>query len=357
MKKLLLILTLIFSFNANAKIIDIKATGMAESYDEAINKALENAVKKSSVVKVNKATANAKVEGEYEGNKLLVKATQDNIRYSGEVQSFDVVSQKEKRGMYTVVIMAKVKKADEVKKLKDEVYISPLKRKGYTPSLLIGGLIMPDNYSCLSSNVDKSVLAKNFNINFVNTIINSNKFRVLDRSESKAYAEELKLVLSGLADKSEMSKVGKLASADYLLTTEIIDYKVADESTVMSSVGERHFKANSKVKIGYKLVEVAKMQAVTTSIIEYSIETKDSSFSCDKYVKQSAVEMSEKMAAKLLKKLFNYNLKADKTEVAPTADSKIELPTFGTTVKENTSTRPVIKLPVDNRKPLNLPFD
>lgn len=355
MKKLLLVLALAFSCNANAKIIEVKATGIAESYDEAVNKALDNAIKKTSVVTVNKTAPNAKFEGEFIGKKVSAKVVQDNIRYSGKVQSYDVLSHEEDDDIYTVVILAKVKKAEPKKKVEPKKYVSPLKRKGYKPSLLIGGLIMPSNYSCLNNNVDNAILAKNFNLNFVNTIINSNKFRVLDRSEHKAYAGELKLMLSGLADKSEITKVGKLASADYFLTTEIIDYEVEDESTVIESIGERHFKANAKVKIGYKLVEVAKMQVVTTAIIEYSVPTENQNFNCNKYVEKSAVEMSNKMAAKLLKKLFNYNLKTTESKVV--SSSKIELPGFANSQTENTPQRPVIKLPVDNRNPVKLPFD
>lgn len=337
MKKLLIILGVILSFNANAKVITTQSTGIAETYDEAVEKAVKNAVKQSTGGFVY-GHSGAKLEANVFGKKLNAQVKDSGMDYEATVKSYKVIKTKEKNGKFYVTVDVKINQEEPKEEL---IYKSALEQNGVKPKLLVVDL-KAKMATCLNQVVEGDFMAENFALYLDNYLVESNKFKVLDRSNLGKYAQELKIILAGLANKDETAKVSNLAVADYVLIPEVQEFSIIHPTTEIGILGETIHKPTEELsKISYKLVELATMEVVASGFVDYSAEIKEiADFKgCQNQSKNILKNSAFNLTNVLLSKLFNTSIEdkslsketakvkqKDQTQPAPAKRQKVLLP-------------------------------
>lgn len=338
---------------AEAKIIEVEALGIGDDYDWAVANAIENAVKQTSEVSIERnapmAKAVAKVkasesveidEGGLRGKKSA-KANAEaeasaeiqtiDIKYKGKVKSYNVISTQEKGDQVEVKIKAKIFVADD--------YVSPgLGKKGkYTLSIV--PFKGPNNFPCMGKRISTQDIVKQLNNGLVAEIQASKKFNLLDRQNFDAYATEALLIEGDLTKESNKSRLKNISSADYLLVGSIDGFATSAEETYIEMTRELYVDSAASMQVSYRLIETATMEIIASGVIDKSLAKEGSFSSCANVAKALGKKVSQQISEDMLTELFpDYQPKSKKKPKGRKASGPSNY---------QPAPPPVIKLPFD----------
>lgn len=353
MKNLLFALLVCFAINVQAKEIVVSAFGEGEDYDWAVLNAVENAVRQTSDITVERdglhktgstavttkehvqkghsdfsADTGLNVKGEYaktagslvaDGKyneqagynntdtlKLTNSVKDDSkhilAQYKGVVSSYEVVEQTKNNGLYQVKIKAVIKKEDTYDP-HDYKKKSLVKKADY--SLAIMPFKAIKNFNCLGRKIDLDEINSLITNAFVTNLMPSRKFNLVDRNNLDNYNDELALINDDMTLPENKVRLKNIVSADYILVGSIDHFSAATTSGTVEMLGEKYTESSSKIKLSYRILETATMEIVSAGTVEKKF-SKDGAFSSCANVEELLINRAVKEAGeKLLKDIFS----------------------------------------------------
>ncbi len=368
MKKLFALLILLSSFGVQAKEISVIAFGEGENYDWAVLNAVENAVRQTNEISIEgnglhkidisssisreqsqsgnsssntDATLNAKGEfgreghldakgnvnsnNSYEDHKTdtITAGVKDNskhipAKYKGIVSSYEVTEHTTKNGLHQVKIKAVIEKHDS----KDYKSKNLIKKAEYSLAVLpFKGL---KQFKCLGQKVSLDDLNTLITNAFVENLVPSRKFNLVDRNNLDNYADELSLIANDLTLSENKIRLKNIVPADYILVGTIENFSATETKEFIEFTGETSYESSSKLKLSYRILETATMEIVSSGSVEKKF-SKESAFSSCYNVEELLVGRAVKDASnKLLADIFPDYKVSESSEAKKPAKKKAE---------------------------------
>ncbi len=324
MKKFIIpvLLSVLFAYSAAAKEVTIEATGVADDYDTAVLNALDNAVRQSSRVYVEKSMPD--VQMELSGKETL-KATKDSLlkkqelniesesktkgtikevdaRYAGIVYGYKVIKHEEKKGKHYVTIAAQVQQK--------EAYKSPDLVKKADYSLAVFPFNYEKNYFCYKEKgAEGEAVSLRINQAIVNSLLKVKKFNIVDRTHGGEYELESDLIKQGYTDANARDKLRSLTSADYMLVGEIGEFQASGTKKTIVELGEEYTRSHAKLQLNYRIVETATMEVIASDSVSASLRRDGRLGSCNNVLKNLSDKAAKEMTAEIVKELFPDSVK------------------------------------------------
>ena len=369
MKKLICLLFVLAAFNVQAKEVTVTAYGEGQDYDWAVMNAVENAVRQTSTVTVERQgmhkvdvtasiTDNVTMQAQSEASDKIVldarsrdglisheggldaeetvsgsvraEATQtttaaikDNSKdilaqYKGSVESYEVLEHSVENGLHKVKIKATV--------IKEDVYDAhDYKSKDLVKKADYSLAVMPFKMSAAASCLGKKLNLKEVNSLignlFVEKLAPSRKFNLLDRNNMDDYAAEMEIIQNDMTLPENKVKLKNLAAADYILVGTIDNFSATTSKSVVQLTGEVNYSSSSKLKLSYRILEAATMEIVSVGSVEKKFAKAGAFSSCANVQELLFKRAVGEAAEKILTDIFPDYQPAKKAE-APKATRK-----------------------------------
>ena len=117
------------------------------------------------------------------------------------------------------------------------------------------------------------LLDQNINDYFVQT----KKFTMLDRSFIEEVAKEQQTILDGKAPAIEMAKIGNEISADFILVGSVENFNINEKVTKILSSDQEIRRNEASIYMSYRLLDVATKQINYSNTIQYKIQLSQNS--------------------------------------------------------------------------------
>ena len=239
MKKIIFAFTLFVSL-LNAEVITktnvstANGEGYGASYDEALGKALADAVGRMNGVKLSASTfmLTSSIQDGKDRDFEKIYSDQISKQTGGRFDSYEVLKNVRTPDGYNVAV--EIKKTSVSKK-----YKTP----GLDPNNRRRLAVMPGYVSDFSFEVNgeyKSSIrvADDITRSLVTAITKTRKFTVLDRENGDAYYREKAVLSSGNAEKEELLKLGNVLGADYLLVFDLEEFSLSEGKASTITTGK-----------------------------------------------------------------------------------------------------------------------
>ena len=274
MKKIIFAFTLFVSL-LNAEVITktnvstANGEGYGAIYDEALSKALADAVGRMNGVKLSASTfmLTSSIQDGKDRDFEKIYSDQISKQTGGRFDSYEVLKNVRTPDGYNVAV--EIKKTSVSKK-----YKTP----GLDPNNRRRLAVMPGYVSDFSFEVNgeyKSSIrvADDITRSLVTAITKTRKFTVLDRENSDAYYREKAVLSSGNAEKEELLKLGNVLGADYLLVFDLEEFSLSEGKASTITTGKASGKKAS-VRIHYRVLAMATRQVKFSNDIAASFSVK-----------------------------------------------------------------------------------
>jgi TolB-like protein len=127
-------------------------------------------------------------------------------------------------------------------------------------------------FSVLGKVKSSKEVSYNLTQELINSIAQTRKFSVLDREENRAYNDEKRVILSPDAHKDEILKLGNVLGTDYLVVSNLKEFKVANQKTMIKSIGQEINKLKVLATVQYKIITMATKQIKWSNTMDFEFE-------------------------------------------------------------------------------------
>ena len=291
------LLFLLMCVGLNAEVVTTKNTkdtrgeGYGSSYEEAVNKALADAISK---MYGGKLAVGSKLSTDYtktNDKQQLQKSYNEEIaRISGGTfDSYEVISNSKQGDEYKVVVL--IKKTTTTKK-----YKAPGQSASNRRSITVFNAT-PD--------IDKRGIGNNLQQQIITDLLQSRKFNVLERDTPGYYEMEKSLIKSGDAASDEVYKLKNVLATDYILLFSVSDI----DGGVKKSNLTGKTKIEAEIKVDYRVLLFATRQIKFSNTLVMKTTIKDNSITAD-------TALIEQIAGRISSDILNaiYPLKVASVE-------------------------------------------
>ena len=291
------LLFLLMCVGLNAEVVTTKNTkdargeGYGSSYEEAVNKALADAISK---MYGGKLAVGSKLSTDYtktNDKQQLQKSYNEEIaRISGGTfDSYEVISNSKQGDEHKVVVL--IKKTTTTKK-----YKAPGQSASNRRSITVFNAT-PD--------VDKRGIGNNLQQQIITDLLQSRKFNVLERDTPGYYEMEKSLIKSGNAASDEVYKLKNVLATDYILLFSVSDI----DGGVKKSNLTGKTKVEVEMKVDYRVLLFATRQIKFSNTLVMKTTIKDDSITAD-------TALIEQIAGRISSDILNaiYPLKVASVE-------------------------------------------
>lgn len=270
---------------------DTRGEGYGSSYEEAVNKALADAISK---MYGGKLAVGSKLSTDYtktNDKQQLQKSYNEEIaRISGGTfDSYEVISNSKQGDEYKVVVL--IKKTTTTKK-----YKAPGQSASNRRSITVFNAT-PD--------IDKRGIGNNLQQQIITDLLQSRKFNVLERDTPEYYEMEKSLIKSGDAASDEIYKLKNVLATDYILLFSVSDI----DGGVKKSNLTGKTKIEAEIKVDYRVLLFATRQIKFSNTLVMKTTIKDNSITAD-------TALIEQIAGRISSDILNaiYPLKVASVE-------------------------------------------
>ncbi|RAX51850.1 CsgG/HfaB family protein [Helicobacter sp. 11-8110] len=291
------LLFLLMCVGLNAEVVTTKNTkdargeGYGSSYEEAVNKALADAISK---MYGGKLAVGSKLSTDYtktNDKQQLQKSYNEEIaRISGGTfDSYEVISNSKQGDEYKVVVL--IKKTTTTKK-----YKAPGQSASNRRSITVFNAT-PD--------VDKRGIGNNLQQQIITDLLQSRKFNVLERDTPGYYEMEKSLIKSGDAASDEVYKLKNVLATDYILLFSVSDIDGGAKKSNLTG----KTKVEVEMKVDYRVLLFATRQIKFSNTLVMKTTIKDDSITAD-------TALIEQIAGRISSDILNaiYPLKVASVE-------------------------------------------
>lgn len=270
---------------------DARGEGYGSSYEEAVNKALADAISK---MYGGKLAVGSKLSTDYtktNDKQQLQKSYNEEIaRISGGTfDSYEVISNSKQGDEHKVVVL--IKKTTTTKK-----YKAPGQSASNRRSITVFNAT-PD--------VDKRGIGNNLQQQIITDLLQSRKFNVLERDTPGYYEMEKSLIKSGNAASDEVYKLKNVLATDYILLFSISDINGGAKKSNLTG----KTKVEVEMKVDYRVLLFATRQIKFSNTLVMKTTIKDDSITAD-------TALIEQIAGRISSDILNaiYPLKVASVE-------------------------------------------
>ena len=302
-------LLVILSSNSLSEIIfkEVTASGIGQSYEEALNNAFAEAISlvngknvqtKTIIQVMSGGSVPEEVEKDEEKGGFLVQLLQD-LNQQQETEETKLIKKKKDK-KEDKKISDKVKYSQKyLKELIDET------KGGIKSYKIINKEINANGWHLIEVSAEvaffnlpkeamrvrmaafpfrlyeiegdhgrfQRLLDQNINDYFVQT----KKFTMLDRTFIEEVAKEQQIILDGKAPAIEMAKIGNEISADFILVGSVENFNINEKVTKILSSDQEIRRNEASIYMSYRLVDVATKQINYSNTIQYKIQLSQNS--------------------------------------------------------------------------------
>ena len=270
---------------------DARGEGYGSSYEEAVNKALADAISK---MYGGKLAVGSKLSTDYtktNDKQQLQKSYNEEIaRISGGTfDSYEVISNSKQGDEHKVVVL--IKKTTTTKK-----YKAPGQSASNRRSITVFNAT-PD--------VDKRGIGNNLQQQIITDLLQSRKFNVLERDTPGYYEMEKSLIKSGDAASDEVYKLKNVLATDYILLFSVSDIDGGAKKSNLTG----KTKVEVEMKVDYRVLLFATRQIKFSNTLVMKTTIKDNSITAD-------TALIEQIAGRISSDILNaiYPLKVASVE-------------------------------------------
>lgn len=178
--------------------------------------------------------------------------------------------------------------------------------------------------NCLGKKVSIDELNTLITNAFVENLVSSRKFSLVDRNNLDNYADELSLIANDLTLSENKIRLKNIVPADYILVGTIENFSATETKEFIEFTGETSYESSSKLKLSYRILETATMEIVSSGSVEKKF-SKDDAFSSCYNVEELLVGRVVKDASnKLLTDIFPDYKVSESSEAKKPAKKKAE---------------------------------
>ena len=291
------LLFLLMCVGLNAEVVTTKNTkdargeGYGSSYEEAVNKALADAISKMYGGKLAVGSKLSTAYTKTNDKQQLQKSYNEEIaRISGGTfDSYEVISNSKQGDEHKVVVL--IKKTTTTKK-----YKAPGQSASNRRSITVFNAT-PD--------VDKRGIGNNLQQQIITDLLQSRKFNVLERDTPGYYEMEKSLIKSGNAASDEVYKLKNVLATDYILLFSISDINGGAKKSNLTG----KTKIEAEIKVDYRVLLFATRQIKFSNTLVMKTTIKDNSITAD-------TALIEQIAGRISSDILNaiYPLKVASVE-------------------------------------------
>ena len=136
----------------------------------------------------------------------------------------------------------------------------------------------------------------------VSSITQTRKFSVLDRENNSAYENEKNLILSRDAHKDELMKLGNVLGTDYLVVSNITDFKISNEQEYLSITGQTIDNLKAMVTVQYRIIAMATKQIKWSNTTTFEFEPKGNSD--EQFFAYSLKKISDDLTYEIIENIY-----------------------------------------------------
>jgi len=266
MKKTIILLLAISFFSqvlAAEKVIIQEGKGVASTREDAIKKAIFEAVAKAKGINVD--------SGKYQFDFESVSADIER-KPSGKEIGFDAVSIYAEGTSTSTAIRALVKTYEVLEekkpdpntwevKLKVWIYdYQPPDKTGRLKIAVMATKTLSSGYSFGNIRISSEEMEQKISHILNTKLTTTNKFAVLDRHYIDKVMQEKGLVLLGDSSLEEKAKIGNLLGADYILVSTLNEAELTVKEKYLEAIGRKTYEHEAKFKLDYSLIGAATTQ-------------------------------------------------------------------------------------------------
>lgn len=281
MKKIIVFLFVflfVSSVLAAEQVIIQEGKGVASTREDAIKKAIFEAVAKAKGINVG--------SGRYQFDFESVSADIER-KPSGKEIGFDAVSIYAEGTSTSTAIRALVKSYEVLEekrpdpntwevKLKVWIYdYQPPDKTGRLRIAVMAPTTATSGYSFGNIRISSEEMERKISHILNTKLTATNKFAVLDRHYLDKVMEEKGLVWHADASLEEKAKLGNLLGADYILTSTLNEAELTAKVEYLEAIGQKTYEHEAKFKLDYSLIGAATSQIKISDSVTLTLEDKD----------------------------------------------------------------------------------
>lgn len=259
------------SFAVSYKTITVKSSATGVSEDKAIVKALGQAIQQANGTQINVAAhirdTDQGIVMDWMGNQNIIPSQEVNTGYTsaqagGLIKSYKVLSSQylESAKVWKVTLSAEVSQYANI---------------GADRSGLLQVVILPfrtndSTYATVEGAKPADIIAEHFNELMTNAIVQSGKFRVLDRSFWQESNVEETIVRERSYGTQESIKLGQKLGADYMVVGSIDDFDIQPTTQTMYNSTTEVYETRFSIQL--RVIEVATSDIIASNTFTQSLD-------------------------------------------------------------------------------------
>ena len=267
--KMVVILYLFLVSIVRAEEISVNVTGRGMSYSSAVLDGLKQAVAQvsgitidaQSLYNIEESIKDIDTAGMKDSYSKLSQSSQSEIisRINGYISGYKVLLfNKNDDGLNIIDLEVNIEK-----------YKSPGVNSNRYKLAVVG--ITSDGGKCFNDSLSAESIKKEATKELVSAFTSLRKFSVLDRDEQNAYDIEKALIINKETATKELSRLGLVESADYILTGKIKNINIWQNTQTVDLTGEKIYTRTAKATFEYKLLIFATREVKVSSTVSVSL--------------------------------------------------------------------------------------
>ncbi|MEA3289409.1 MAG: CsgG/HfaB family protein [Campylobacterota bacterium] len=278
MKTVLKITFLLVSFSlfaqGNIENKYIQALGFGISKQSSVEDALINALRKVKGVKIDSIQSSL--------NEMKSQSVSVNGAEADAMQMIEKISHKLRmttNGKIDSYEVVQINKVDGSYEAQVEVMVKEYKTPGHSTKKRRKLVVIPSysnsgNFPILGALRNSKEVTQRLTQELVSSVTQTRKFVILDRENNNAYNMEKSVLLSRDAQKDEMLKLGNVLGADYLLVSNITEFKIYNDRQTSSLTGRVSNNLKSFATVQYRILAMATKQVKWSNTTTFEFEPK-----------------------------------------------------------------------------------
>ena len=301
--KILLFIAVLMTFS-NAEIVTntvIKKAvgiGIATNRQSAVNEAIVEAVGKITGVNIQKNAVRKALSIKSSDGKSL------NMQYSSEIEkvtrgkadSFKILNVSELNGQFKATV--EVTNTKITKKYKTPGHSAHKRRK----LVVVPSYSSDITFKVMNNHKTAKEVSQRLTQELVSAITQTRKFSVLDRENNSAYENEKNLILSRDAHKDELIKLGNILGTDYLVVSNLTDFRISNDQEYLSITGQTIDKLKAMATVQYRIIAMATKQIKWSNTTTFEFEPKGNSD--EQFFAYSLKKISDDLTNEIIENIY-----------------------------------------------------
>ena len=282
-------------------IVDVKGYGLTRS--EAIQDGLIEALKQSKGVNIkskksfaknisqHRASVNGVNKSKVEVKSLSQKEIQEATQ--GLIREYRIINdQRISQNQYEVELSVKMIE-----------YKTPGHSAHKRRKLVVVPSYSSDiTFKVMNNHKTAKEVSQRLTQELVSAITQTRKFSVLDRENNSAYENEKNLILSRDAHKDELMKLGNVLGTDYLVVSNLTDFRISNDQEYLSITGQTIDKLKAMATVQYRIIAMATKQIKWSNTTTFEFEPKGNSD--EQFFAYSLKKISDDLTNEIIENIY-----------------------------------------------------